>query len=90
MPWKVGTERHWRLDGCGIAADYLGLSIKKLGALLVELRNRGLIDRCTDKSLRILDIEALQELADQHDDPARAGHKRALPIASDGLNGSGH
>ena len=57
---------------CGIAADYLGLSIEKLGALLVELRNRGLIDLCTDKSLRILDIEALQELADQHDDPLSA------------------
>jgi CRP/FNR family transcriptional regulator len=58
--------------GCGIAADYLGLSIEKLGALLVELRNGGLIDICPDKSLRILNIEALQELANRHDDPISA------------------
>ena len=53
---------------CGIAADYLGLSVEKLGALLVELKKRGLIDLCPDKSLRILDIKALQDLAEQRDD----------------------
>ena len=62
--------------GCGIAADYLSLSIEKLGALLAELRKRGLIDLCPDKSLRILDIEALQELADQHDGPLSASRPR--------------
>jgi CRP/FNR family transcriptional regulator len=54
---------------CGIAAGYLGLSVEKLGALLVELKKRELIDLCPDKSLRILDINALQELAEQDDEP---------------------
>ena len=72
---------------CGIAADYLGLSVEKLGALLVELKKRGLIDLCPDKSLRILDINALQELAEQRDDPlsvsrATRGCCRSHPMVS--------
>ena len=57
---------------CGIAADYLGLNVEKLGALLVELKKRGLIDLCPDKSLRILYINALKELAEQRDEPLSA------------------
>ena len=61
---------------CAIAADYLGLSVEELGGLLVKLRNRGLIDLCPPKSLRILDIKALQKLADQHDNSLSVNEPR--------------
>jgi CRP/FNR family transcriptional regulator, anaerobic regulatory protein len=48
---------------CGIAADYLGLSVDDLSALLIELRERGLIGPSPPNGLRILDNKALEELA---------------------------
>jgi CRP/FNR family transcriptional regulator len=64
---------------CGIAADYLGMGVEDLGALLVDLRKRGLIDLCPAKGLLLLDIAALDELANLHDDPIsmRQPHERA-------------
>lgn len=55
---------------CGIAADYLGLSVQDLGCLLIELSKRGLIGLCPPNGLRILDNNALEELAD-----GQAGHR---------------
>jgi hypothetical protein len=56
---------------CGNAANYLGLSVEKLGATRVELKRRRLIDLCPDKSLRILDVSARQDLAGQQDEHQR-------------------
>ncbi len=48
---------------CGIAADYLDLNVDDLGALLIELREKGLIGPSPPNGMRILDNKALEELA---------------------------
>ena len=48
---------------CGIAADYLGLSVDDLEDLLIELRERGLIGPSSPNGIRIIDNKALEELA---------------------------
>ena len=47
----------------GLAADYLGLSVKALTALLVELERRELIEACPSAGVRLRDIGALEKLA---------------------------
>lgn len=56
---------------CGFVADSLGLSIEALGGLLVELKNRGVIGDGNGKNIRVLDIEALEALANGNGDWAR-------------------
>ena len=48
---------------CGVVADFLALSIDRLGSLLVQLNQRGIIDD-TPGGLRLTDIAALETLAD--------------------------
>lgn len=47
----------------GFVADLLGVDISKLAGLLVELRNRGLIESGADATLRLRDIRGLERLA---------------------------
>lgn len=48
---------------CGVVADFLALSIDRLGSLLVELERRGLIEPCPPDGLRLVDIIGLEGLA---------------------------
>jgi CRP/FNR family transcriptional regulator, anaerobic regulatory protein len=47
---------------CGAVADFLALTIDRLGALLVQLKRRGVIEE-TPGALRLTDIAALETLA---------------------------
>jgi CRP/FNR family transcriptional regulator, anaerobic regulatory protein len=48
---------------CGVVADFLALSIDRLGSLLVQLEQRGIIEPFPPDGLRLRDIEALEGLA---------------------------
>ena len=48
---------------CGVVADFLALSVDRLGSLLVQLERRGLIESCAPQGLRLTDIAALESLA---------------------------
>jgi CRP/FNR family transcriptional regulator, anaerobic regulatory protein len=48
---------------CGVVADFLALSVERLGSFLVQLERRGLIETCAPQGLRITDIAALESLA---------------------------
>ena len=48
---------------CGVVADFLALSVERLGSLLVQLERRGLIETCAPQGLRLRDIAALESLA---------------------------
>jgi CRP/FNR family transcriptional regulator len=48
---------------CGVVADFLALSVERLGWLLVALERRGLIEPCVPQGLRLADIVALESLA---------------------------
>jgi CRP/FNR family transcriptional regulator, anaerobic regulatory protein len=48
---------------CGVVADFLALSIDRLGSLLLQLQQRGILEPFPPDGLRLLDIEALESLA---------------------------
>ena len=48
---------------CGVVADFLALSINRLGSLLIQLERRGMIAPSPPQGLRLTDIEALEGLA---------------------------
>ena len=48
---------------CGVVADFLALSIDRLGSLLVQLEQRGMIAPSPPEGLRLTDVEALEGLA---------------------------
>jgi CRP/FNR family transcriptional regulator len=48
---------------CGVVADFLALSVERLGSLLVQLERRGLIETCASQGLHLTDIAALESLA---------------------------
>ncbi len=48
---------------CGVVADFLALSIDRLGSLLVQLEQRGILEPCPPDGLRLLNIGALEGLA---------------------------
>ena len=48
---------------CGVVADFLALSIDRLGSLLVQLEQRGMIAPSPPQGLRLTDVEALKTLA---------------------------
>ena len=48
---------------CGVVADFLALSVDRLGSLLVQLERRGMIELGDPPALRIKDIAALESLA---------------------------
>ena len=48
---------------CGVVADFLALSIDRLGSLLVQLEQRGMIAPSPPQGLRLTDLEALEGLA---------------------------
>jgi CRP/FNR family transcriptional regulator, anaerobic regulatory protein len=48
---------------CGVVADFLALSIDRLGSLLVRLEQRGMIAPSPLQGLRLTDVEALEGLA---------------------------
>jgi CRP/FNR family transcriptional regulator, anaerobic regulatory protein len=48
---------------CGVVADFLALSIDRLGSLLVQLEARGMIAPAPPQGLRLTDVEALEGLA---------------------------
>ena len=48
---------------CGVVADFLALSIDRLGSLLVQFEERGMIAPSPPQGLRLTDVEALQGLA---------------------------
>ena len=47
----------------GVVADFLALSIDRLGSLLVQFEERGMIAPSPPQGLRLTDVEALQGLA---------------------------
>ncbi|MFN3625297.1 MAG: helix-turn-helix domain-containing protein [Hyphomicrobium sp.] len=47
----------------GFVADLLGVDIGTLTALLVDLRRRGLVECGANSTLRLKDLDGLQELA---------------------------
>ena len=47
---------------CGVVADFLALSIDRLGSLLIQLERRGLIEPSA-QGLRLTDVVALERLA---------------------------
>lgn len=49
---------------CASVGALLKMDLETLGSSLVELRNRGLVVYAPPRSLRIVDLEALQSLAD--------------------------
>lgn len=49
---------------CGVAADYLGMSVDDLSAQLATLQERGLVKPAEDGLLRLTDLDALEKLAD--------------------------
>ena len=51
---------------CGVVASYLALSVDTLARVLVELEERGLIENCPPLGLRLKDLNALEQLADDH------------------------
>ena len=48
---------------CGVVADFLALSVERLGSLLVQLEQRGIIAPSLPQGLRLTDVEALEGLA---------------------------
>jgi CRP/FNR family transcriptional regulator len=48
---------------CGVVADFLALSIERLGSLLVQLNQRGIIEDAASGGLRLADVAALEKLA---------------------------
>jgi CRP/FNR family transcriptional regulator, anaerobic regulatory protein len=50
---------------CGVVADFLALSIDRLGSLLVRLEQRGIIAPCPPHGLRLSDLNALRALVDE-------------------------
>jgi CRP/FNR family transcriptional regulator, anaerobic regulatory protein len=46
---------------CGVVADFLALTIDRLGALLVQLNQRGIIEQ-TSGGIRLTDVAALETL----------------------------
>ena len=47
---------------CGVVADFLALSIDRLGAFLVQLNQRGIIEQIPG-GLRLIDVAAIERLA---------------------------
>ncbi len=50
---------------CGVVADFLALSIDRLGSLLVQLEQRGIVAQSPPDGLRLTDIAALKQLVGQ-------------------------
>jgi CRP/FNR family transcriptional regulator, anaerobic regulatory protein len=48
---------------CGAVANYLGFNIDVLSCTLMELEQRGLIERCFPSGLRLKDLTAIERLA---------------------------
>lgn len=48
---------------CGVVADFLAFSIDRLGSLLVQIEERGILEPFPPDGLRLRDIEALEGLA---------------------------
>jgi CRP/FNR family transcriptional regulator len=50
---------------CGVVADFLALSLDRLGTLLVRLEQRAIIAPCPPHALRVTDLNALKALVDE-------------------------
>jgi CRP/FNR family transcriptional regulator, anaerobic regulatory protein len=50
---------------CGIVADFLALSIDRLGSILVQLEQRGIIAPYPPYGLRLTDVDELKRLVEQ-------------------------
>ena len=50
---------------CGVVADFLALSLDRLGSLLVRLEQRAIIAACPPYGLRLTDLNALKRLVDE-------------------------
>jgi len=51
---------------CGVVADWLGLDLDTLGDALVELEKKGLIEQSASLGLRLKNLSALKDLADEN------------------------
>jgi len=49
---------------CGVVADLLALSIERLGSLLVQLEQQGMIAPCPPRGLRLTNVDALKRLVE--------------------------
>jgi len=49
---------------CGVVADFLALSIERLGSLLVLLEQQGMIAPCPPRGLRLTNLDALKRLVE--------------------------
>ncbi len=50
---------------CGVVADFLALSIDRLGSLLVQLEQRGIVAPHPPHGLRLMDVDELKRLVEQ-------------------------
>lgn len=53
---------------CAVVAGYLGISVERLESVLIELEELGLVQSAPHHGLRIVDMERLEELADENAD----------------------
>jgi CRP/FNR family transcriptional regulator len=53
---------------CGVIADFLGLSVDLLALALMQLEMRGLVETAPRHSLRLKDVAALEEIANEQTD----------------------
>ena len=67
---------------CGVIADFLGLSVDLLALALMQLEMRGLVETGPAHSLRLKDIAALEDIANEQSDvsawPSEAEARAAL------------
>jgi CRP/FNR family transcriptional regulator len=53
---------------CGVIADFLGLSVDLLALALMQLQMRGLVETAPPHGLRLKDVDALEEIANEQTD----------------------
>ena len=57
---------------CRVVADFLAMSIDRLGSLLVQLERRGMIEPCPPNGLRLVDLVGLEGLAGERHSVAKS------------------
>ena len=71
---------------CGVVADFLALSLDRLGSLLVRLEQRAIIAPCPPHGLRLTDLNALKALVEEPflDKVTRAQERKNLRLRDSG------
>ena len=71
---------------CGVVADFLALSIDRLGSLLIRLEQRAIIAPCPPHGLRLTDLNALKALVEEPflEKVTRAQERKNLRLRNSG------